>query len=821
MAGTRRFFKVFLASPSDLTDERMAAKRVVDEFNGQLAEKLGYQAELVGWEDTLPGMGRPQALINRDLDGCDLFVGLLWKRWGTPPDNSGAYTSGFEEEFRLSVDRFEREQRPEIHLLLKDIEAAALQDPGDQLRRVQEFRKQVFSERRLLAKTFADLSAFERAFRQCIQGFAIALGEREAVQEPQRSKTTAEGEDQHPESDAVDVSDSALSREGASFLKGLLRQLQQQPDYSPTAVEVARFRLLSAMISAQGNDEGSLGAHDSNILFRHRKDLAFSNQEQIALLDAGLDNYKAENVPLWYWISRAAAFAPQILVISSVVGPTVVRQVAAISAMCLIGTPIVDTATIKRHRILELWFQKDSDSRIKTAAVNYLADWGSLSDIELLRAEAGKSDYQTEKGAVNAILSILLREAPDQVFPSLLELSPATIDRRLLDDLIRRTTPSTEWLLKGLEQRSSELRVIAAAELRRRKALPASTAEKLLEDESVRVRYEAMMVLATSGRAMSIELAKAKLARKQENSGRGLGLLMIGDSDTHHETLLDSYILDRKLALSDEELTKEADEAIFDQHAFFALARKSPARYGDALRAAIRDQFRARFNMALTRVGERDKWQSDFLDKIRDLDEFLRKKFTRAGLDQVTTASDPSDLELVRQTIRSGFVDYSPGDLNYLKRFGDWQDIPGIVQSLDRPSARAGGTPLASSSASRFALAAEVIYALSKDRVVDLASLDLPPSILCKVLAVLPAQRVREIPVAQLEAWLQSKDANLRKAVALKAISALPKRTVDKMLVHHLSAEQSYYNVIHWLDFGTSVSRQAMLRGCARAVRDI
>ena len=821
MAGTRRFFKVFLASPSDLAEERMAAKRVVDEFNGQLAERLGYQAELVGWEDTLPGMGRPQALINRDLDGCDLFVGMLWKRWGTPPDNSGIYTSGFEEEFKLSVDRFEREQRPEIHLLLKDVEPAALIDPGDQLRRVQEFRKQVFSERRLLAKTFADLAAFERAFRQCIQGFAIALGEREIVQEPQRNKTTAEGEDQHTESDVIEVADSALSREGTSFLTGLLRQLQQQRDYSPTPVEIARFRLLSAMISAQGNDEGSLGAHDSNILFRNRKDLSFSYREQVALLDAGLDNYKAENVPLWYWVSRVAAVAPQILVLSSVIGPSAVRQASAISAMRLIGLPITDTETVKRERILEIWFQKDSDSSIKTAAVNYLADWGTTSDIELLRAEASKSDYQTEKGAVNAILNILVREAPDRVFPTLVELSPATIEKQLLKDLVRKANPSTDWLLKGLEQRSSELRAIAAAELRRRKALPASTAEKLLEDDNVRVRFEAMMTLASIGRAMSIELAAKKLARKQENPGRGLGLWMMGDAETHNETLLDSYILGQKVALSDEELNREANAAIFDQHAFFALARKNPAANRNALRAAIRDRFKDRFNRALNLAGERQKWQSDFLDKIRDLDEYLRKKFTRAALDHVTTAADPADLELVRETIGSGFVDYSPGDLEYLKRFGNWEDIPAIVASLDRPIARGGGTLLASLSVNRMALGAEVVYTLSKDRIADLALLDLPSPLLCQVLAILPPQRVREIPVVQLERWLQSKDVNLRKAVALKAISAHSKRTIEKMLMQHLSAEQFYYNVIHWLDFGASVTRQAMLRGCAHAIRGL
>jgi len=83
MAGTRKFVKVFLGSPGDLADERRAAKVNVDDFNNELAETFGCQVELVGWEDTLPELGRSQEIINRDLDGCDLFVGMLWKRWGT------------------------------------------------------------------------------------------------------------------------------------------------------------------------------------------------------------------------------------------------------------------------------------------------------------------------------------------------------------------------------------------------------------------------------------------------------------------------------------------------------------------------------------------------------------------------------------------------------------------------------------------------------------------------------------------------------------------------------------------------------------------
>lgn len=820
MASTRRFFKVFLASPSDLAEERFAAKGVVDEYNSQLAEKLGYQAELVGWEDTLPGMGRPQELINRDLDGCDLFVGMLWKRWGTPPDESGTYSSGFEEEFRLSTERFGREKRPQINLLLKDVDPSALVDPGDQLKRVQEFKKVVFSDRKLLAKTFADLSAFERSFRQCIQGFAISLSDREAVQEPQRSKT-AESEPEPPdETDAIEGYESALSKEGASFLINLLSQLRQQNEYSPTAVEIAQFRLLTTVLSAQGNDEISLAVHDSNILFRHRKELVFSRKEQTALIDAGLDNYKSENIPLWHWVASVSASVPQILVNSSICGPSVPRQAAAISAMRLIGTSIDETELIPRERILSIWYSKDSASSIRAAATSYLADWGTNEDIDLLLSESERGDYQTEKGAMDAILSILIREIPDQAFPWLIERSPATIDRRLLDDLLRITNPPTDLLVRGLEQRNGDLRVLVATELRKRKALTATTAERLLNDEDVRVRYEAMMALASQGRGMTAEQAKARLTPKQKTSS-GLNIWMMENDKADADMLLDSYLLDQKTKLPEDELREEAKEAVLDQLAFFALVRKDPAQFGEALRIAVRDQFKSRFNAALSQMSEKHNWQDDFVAKIRDLDVHLRRKFTRAGLDQITIDGRAHDLDLVRQVISSGFVDYSVGDIAYLKRFGDWQDITTIAASLDRSNARTGSILLSSTTSDRTKEVAQAIYELARNRIADVNSLDLPSSLLTQLIALLPLQRVREIPVSQLAAWLTSQEANLRKAVALKAVSALSKKVIDNLLSEHLSADQFYYNVIYWLDYGLSVPRGAMLQGCRRALREL
>jgi hypothetical protein len=95
----RDVLTVFIGSPGDLQEERKAARQVVDRLNRNVGRNLGLHVDLRGWEDTLPGAGRPQEIINEDLMDSDLFVGLLYRRWGSP---SGEYTSGFEEEYELA-----------------------------------------------------------------------------------------------------------------------------------------------------------------------------------------------------------------------------------------------------------------------------------------------------------------------------------------------------------------------------------------------------------------------------------------------------------------------------------------------------------------------------------------------------------------------------------------------------------------------------------------------------------------------------------------------------------------------------------------------
>jgi hypothetical protein len=105
MAKTITLYKIFLASPSDLYDERNLAEEVVEELNLSAFNNSNIKIELVKWETHAnPDIGEyPQQVINKDIGSdYDIFIGLLWSKFGKPTEN---YSSGTEEEFYNAYSR--------------------------------------------------------------------------------------------------------------------------------------------------------------------------------------------------------------------------------------------------------------------------------------------------------------------------------------------------------------------------------------------------------------------------------------------------------------------------------------------------------------------------------------------------------------------------------------------------------------------------------------------------------------------------------------------------------------------------------------------
>lgn len=164
MADTLAHYKVFIASPGGLDDIREAFKQTLFNYNDSDANHRGVHFSPIGWDLTLGGVGRPQALINEEIKKCDHFVLVLNDRWGTPPsagDNSG-YTSGTEEEFHVASQCIKDTSfvMQTITLFFKAINERQLSDPGEQLSRVLQFKKEREESKDMLFYTFDSPNKF-------------------------------------------------------------------------------------------------------------------------------------------------------------------------------------------------------------------------------------------------------------------------------------------------------------------------------------------------------------------------------------------------------------------------------------------------------------------------------------------------------------------------------------------------------------------------------------------------------------------------------------------------------------------------------------
>lgn len=175
MAQDIRHYRVFIASPGGLDDERRAFRDVLHDFNTRDGIHRGMNFDPWGWELTLGQQGRPQEIINKEIKECDYFVLMLHDRWGTPPgDPAEKYTSGTEEEFGIARQCLGDSSFPmeQIVILFKSVHPRQLADPGTALKKVLDFRKSLEQERSFLFQNFDELPAYRSIIERHLANWA-------------------------------------------------------------------------------------------------------------------------------------------------------------------------------------------------------------------------------------------------------------------------------------------------------------------------------------------------------------------------------------------------------------------------------------------------------------------------------------------------------------------------------------------------------------------------------------------------------------------------------------------------------------------------
>ncbi|MDZ4262128.1 MAG: tetratricopeptide repeat protein [Pseudomonadota bacterium] len=242
-------YKVFIASPGGLEKERKAFACTLDDYNETDALHRGKLFIPKGWEVTLAGMGRPQALINEEICECDYFVLLLHDRWGSPTDVEGQckYSSGTQEEYHVALECINDPEKSlrQMVVLFKAVDPGKLSDPGPQLSQVLEFKKKLEGEKQLLFYTFDEMATYEKRLRA-----HLAQWVRDA-ENPSAQPVVM------PNDVTLDVSDARPATEDANRHTGMLAEADALAD----AGRLTEAEALYARGAVSGNSLEAINAY--------------------------------------------------------------------------------------------------------------------------------------------------------------------------------------------------------------------------------------------------------------------------------------------------------------------------------------------------------------------------------------------------------------------------------------------------------------------------------------------------------------------------------------------------------------------------------
>jgi len=160
-----KLLRVFIASPGDVKEERDVVSMVVEELSRSIGDILDVQLQTIRWEThAWPDVGEDaQDVINKEIGDYDIFVGVMWKRFGTPTKRA---SSGTGEEFQRALRYFQSYQRPKIMFYFRkqDFYSEDLKELG-QFKSVIQFKK-TLAKSGILYWEYRETIEFERRFRE-------------------------------------------------------------------------------------------------------------------------------------------------------------------------------------------------------------------------------------------------------------------------------------------------------------------------------------------------------------------------------------------------------------------------------------------------------------------------------------------------------------------------------------------------------------------------------------------------------------------------------------------------------------------------------
>ncbi|HEV2842564.1 MAG TPA: hypothetical protein VGW39_14670 [Chthoniobacterales bacterium] len=782
-----KVFTVFIASPNDLGDERQALRDVVERINSIVSKETDLRIELLGWEDTLPGRGRPQELINADLDKADLFIGCLWKKMGSLSGLRGR--TGFEEEFYRALERNGKSGWPELWVFFKEVDSS---DPGEHLRRVLQFRAEQVEGKQLLFREFKEAADWELLVNDLLLRRVLKLitAKQAAPQEaqstsalqskvhvagasadaPKPSRKTAEAFTQ-----LADLLDAASNKMRSGLLLSFTKTDALQPS------ETARLLLFATTNYDWHSERIQLGTHEINSAYWHREALKLSGQERLfilrtLLLDSSLTK------PGWFWVDGWGVRTALWLHYLAISDSDELAREATVNLATRTNFPLFKGKKGEPKPIVQIL--TDKSETVRSAGLNYIAAHGRIRDLATLDPVFRDASADIRAKAERVARLIRLREDPDGETKKSIEQSDIFDEPMLAALSADLDKISNETLRAALLHPTGMLRAFAAKELLCRGSVTQELGRILCVDSINAIKECGYVALAKSDADdPSLDIRKALASHF---------LTYESDWEKADPNAVINARFDR---LPPDALWQRVAAFDRDSHlALRALGRRHFATARELIRAEVDDEFRKKAIVAESRLPKTPE-----LPNLRIFMGFGR--------------SDP--VEDVRESlldiaieILAGHPDVHDRPLYLGSLSNDLSKAPRTVACLSALAAvgnasdREAVKPLITSEGPLISVSAAAAYfKLSPSAVLAAKDVLLAPSehrVWIVVLLALQSNDKSIWPV--LEHLLGSENSDIRRIVAYYATEILPNAHLKTLLDNYLNRGRYFYDVVVLLD---------------------
>lgn len=799
---TRKILTIFLASPSDLNEERRLARQTVDDLNKCLGRSLGWHLELLGWEDTMPGCARPQELINGDLALCDLFIGLLWKRWG---QETGKFSSGFEEEFTIATNRNGSEGCPEIWLAFKKVDPDLIKDPGDQLKRVIQFRSLRESERTILFKEFTDGVEWTRLLHNWLLSYVL---------EKSRSAQLAT-------SPAIEIATSAFSgnlsingsESGHLYPSSQVEELFERisickdgypfaPDSSGenliTSFHIARLYLLASAWFSITERRKLLETYSMNAVYQFKETLqTTSHEEDLIFRTIFADNF--DLMPGWYWFKKSSADDVQEKIYGLLQeddSDDIKSNLLNLMSTANLQLPVDPSSRLTMiEKVLS-----ESSEKAQEAILKYLGKHGVSQDITALDSFTCQTP-QLRSLVLQVKVTILCRDSPDVAF----ELARSDGDGNTSAlDVLRSYAAliSTQSLIEGLKHSNRRIRLFSANELFIRSKVSDESLLVMLNDTYTKIKEIAYQEQIRRG--IKIDLGKIKAAADEAKKNEPLGLISFSISDSIDFDKVTKCYYE---TLSNDDLMKKLDWfSEYGHIAYEVLAFRNFPAMVVRIRQDLEDEFESLKSDSIEAAIQRGSAQNEVpAQLIKDViakllceqkelfQKFRLVQFGTAAVSAIAEHAVSSDAVLARKYLsicekhdeRLGMA-----AVKILGQFGDLSDVD-LLLSI----AKDGYSKTIREEAVRSVLKISDTSPVVLDSLLNSESAVLVSTGLSVIFT-----KARSAGIAKAKELLDSSFQSVRDAALLQLGTRLSPSDIEPILNDYLQQPHYFYNVVCWLD---------------------